>query len=93
MPAAGPRRFTLVMLREVFVNTGGLKKGDTIHVDWVPEKGTTIELNGKQLEDPIPEPVFYNALLKIWLGDKPADTGLKPLLLGAKAEAVAASGN
>jgi len=25
---------------------------------------------------------FYNALLKIWLGDKPADAPLKTALLG-----------
>ncbi|WP_430769828.1 chalcone isomerase family protein [Stenotrophomonas maltophilia] len=27
---------------------------------------------------------FYNAMLKIWLGDKPVDSSLKPDILGAK---------
>jgi hypothetical protein len=121
LAAAGPRRFTIVMMREVtgddfgqafmsginantdkaekskivgqmvkfgemFVNVAALKKGDTLTVDWVPDKGTVIELNGKSIIEPLPDQAFYNALLKIWLGDKPADSSLKPLLLGAKAE-------
>ncbi len=118
LASTGPRRFTIVMLREVsgedfgqafmsginansdkaekgklvnqmvkfgeiFVNVGGLKKGDTLVTDWVPEKGTTIELNGKALTEPLPDVAFYNAILKIWLGDKPADSSLKPALLGS----------
>jgi Chalcone isomerase-like len=72
----------MVKLGEIFVAQGGLKKGDLINIDWLPEKGTQIELNGKPLGDVFPDAAFYNALLKIWLGDKPADTSLKPLLLG-----------
>lgn len=79
----------MTKLGEIFVNVGGLKKGDTINVDWVPDRGTTIELNGKELSSPLPDLAFYNGLMKIWLGDKPADTALKPALLGAKPEAVA----
>lgn len=70
-------------LREIFAGLAGLKKGDALTVDWVPEKGTVIELNGKSLAEPLPELAFYNALLKIWLGDKPVDSSLKPALLGS----------
>ena len=115
----GPRRFTLVMLRdvsgedfgeafmsginkntdkaeksklvnqmakfgEIFANVGQLKKGDTLISDWVPGSGMAMQLNGKSLSDPLPDIAFYNAVLKIWLGDKPADTDLKPALLGGK---------
>jgi Chalcone isomerase-like len=76
----------MVKFGEMFVNVAALKKGDTLTVDWVPDKGTVIELNGKSIVEPLPDLAFYNALLKIWLGDKPADSSLKPLLLGAKAE-------
>jgi hypothetical protein len=117
LAAPGPRRITLVMLREVgaddfsqafssgiesntdkpertrlapqlaalgdiFKKVGTLKKGDTLTIDWVPDKGTLIELNGKPQSDALPEQGFYNALLRIWLGDKPADSSLKPQLLG-----------
>jgi phage-related protein len=72
----------MAKLSEAFVNLGGLKKGDLLHIDWVPEKGTVMALNGKPLGEPFPDAAFYNALLKIWLGDKPVDSTLKPLLLG-----------
>jgi hypothetical protein len=50
-------------------------------MDWVPGTGLVAELNGKAIGSPIAEPAFYNAVLRIWLGDKPADEALKPLLL------------
>jgi hypothetical protein len=119
LAADGPRRFTLVMLREVsgedfgeafmsgidkntdkteksklanqlakfseiFAKMGALKKGDTLFGDWVPGSGMVMQLNGKPLAEPIPDIAFYNAVLRIWLGDKPADSDLKPALLGGK---------
>lgn len=60
----------------------GLRKGDTLTLDWVPGTGTVIELNQKPLLEPIPEIGFYNALLNIWLGEKPTDPALKTKLLG-----------
>jgi len=61
----------------------GLRKGDRLTLDWVPGTGTVIELNKKPLTEPIPEMAFYNALLNIWLGEKPADPALKARLLGS----------
>jgi hypothetical protein len=115
----GPRRMTLIMMREVssdafgsafmdglnanvdkadktkivtqiskfgemFATFDGLKKGDVLHLDWIPGQGTQCELNGKKVGELLPDLVFYNAVLKIWLGDKPVDSGLKPHLLGGK---------
>jgi hypothetical protein len=119
LASSGPRRVTLVMLRditnedfgraflsgihqnsdraeksklvmqlqkfgELFASVPELKKGDVLTVDWVPGAGTVIHLNGRKLIEPIPDLAFYNAILKIWLGEKPADAALKPLLLGEK---------
>lgn len=67
---------------ELFASIDGLKKGDVLHLDWIPGTGTQCELNGKKLGGPIPDIHFYNALLRIWLGDKPVDKSLKPELLG-----------
>jgi len=64
----------------------GLHKGDTLTLDWVPGTGTMVELNNKALTAPLREMDFYKALLNIWLGDKPADTGLKMRLLGQAPE-------
>jgi hypothetical protein len=69
---------------ETFVSIPQAKKGDVINVDWVPDTGTVITMNGKPVGEPLKDIGFYNALLKIWLGDKPVDGSLKPKLLGAK---------
>ena len=69
---------------EMFAMVPGLKKGDVLHIDWLPGVGTTCELNGKKLGETVPEVAFYNAILRIWLGDNPADRALKPALLGTK---------
>ena len=41
-----------------------------------------VSINGKAATDPITEPVFFTALMKIWLGASPADWQLKDALLG-----------
>ena len=75
----------IVKLGEAFANHGDLKPGDQITVDWVPGTGMVMSVNGKAAAEPVAEQAFYNALLRIWLGDKPADAALKPLLLGQSA--------
>jgi nitrous oxide reductase accessory protein NosL len=115
----GPRRLTLVMVRdissddfgqafmtginnnvgdaekaryvsqiskfgEMFGAIPGLKKGDVLHLDWIPGSGTVTELNGKKIGEVVPDLGYYNAVLRIWIGDKPADSSLKPALLGAR---------
>lgn len=60
----------------------GLRKGDTLTLDWVPGTGTLVELNKKPLTTPLRDIAVYNALLNIWLGEKPADPALKTKLLG-----------
>ena len=69
---------------EIFASMEGLKKGDVLNLDWVPGAGSVYELNGKKLGETIPDVAFYNATLRIWLGDKPVDSSLKPQLLGEK---------
>jgi hypothetical protein len=71
---------------EVFASVPELKKGDVLTNDWIPGTGTVIHLNGKRITDPLPDIGFYNALLKIWLGEKPIDSKLKRLMLGERPE-------
>ena len=66
---------------EMFAQIEGLKKGDVLNLDWVPGTGTVCILNGKQVCEPAPDIIFYNSIMKIWLGNKPADASLKPKLL------------
>jgi hypothetical protein len=72
----------LAQFGEAFVNIPQAKKGDMITVDWIPDTGTVMHLNGKPIGEPLKDVGFYNAVLKIWLGDKPVDSSLKPQLLG-----------
>ena len=82
---ADTTRFTpqLVRFGEMFASVAGLNKGDIVDVDWLPGIGTQCYINGKKLGDANPDIVFYNAILKIWLGDNPGDPTLKPKLLAS----------
>jgi len=58
-----------------------VRKGDVIRLDYTPEQGCRIWLND-MLKGSVAGEDFYRALLKIWLGSKPADVGLKDAMLG-----------
>lgn len=62
---------------------GEAKKGDSVALDFDPQSGTRVSLNGKELGKPIAGAEFYRALLRVWLGDKPVQDSLKRGLLGA----------
>ena len=59
-----------------------VKEGDVILLDFLPESGTVVSLNGTVKGKPIPGEDLYRALLRIWLGDKPVDGDLKKGMLG-----------
>ncbi|MET3108754.1 hypothetical protein AAKU67_002907 [Oxalobacteraceae bacterium GrIS 2.11] len=67
---------------QLFSSVPVLKKGDLISMEWVPNVGTNMSINGKKIGDTFPDVAFFNAILKIWLGDNPVDTSLKNQLLG-----------
>jgi Chalcone isomerase-like len=60
-----------------------VKKGDVVSIEFAPDTGTRILLNGQPKGPAMPGEDFYAAVLRIWLGDKPADADLKKGLLGA----------
>jgi hypothetical protein len=65
-----------------FKAAGEAKKGDVIHLDFAPDAGTRVVVNGKPQGSAIAGEDFYTALLRIWLGDKPVDGDLKKGMLG-----------
>jgi hypothetical protein len=69
---------------QIFQDVKRASSGTAIHVDWVPNTGAVVYFDGKQVGETIKEPEFYNALLRIWLGEKPADDKLKDQLLGKR---------
>ena len=73
-------------LADMFAQKKRLAKGEHFTVDWLPGAGTQVLVNGQPQGEPIKEPEFFGSLMRIWLGNKPADTLLKDALLGKAAE-------
>ncbi len=61
---------------------GEAKKGDVIQLEYLPDLGTRVLVNRQVVGSPMAGDDFFSALLRIWLGDKPVDSGLKKGLLG-----------
>ena len=72
----------VLRMSQVFTDHKNLKEGDNFLIDWVPGTGTVLTIKGKVEGEPFKEPEFFNALMRIWLGPKPADWMLKDALLG-----------
>ncbi|MEG0411326.1 MAG: chalcone isomerase family protein [Comamonas sp.] len=73
----------VMRMSEVFNRHKELKPGDKFTLDWLPGKGMVISVNGTPEPAQFNEPEFYQAMLGIWLGPKPADAKLKQALLAA----------
>ncbi|HYU69550.1 MAG TPA: chalcone isomerase family protein [Burkholderiales bacterium] len=61
---------------------GNAKEKTVITLDFLPESGTRVTVDGEVRGKPVPGEDFYVALLRIWLGEKPVDTDLKKAMLG-----------
>lgn len=72
----------VLKIAEMFAAKKELAKGEHFSVDWLPGIGSVVSVNGKPQGEPIKEPEFFNALLRIWIGKSPADDQLKDALLG-----------
>ena len=53
-----------------------------VNLDWLPDTGTRLTFNGAVKGSDIAGEDFYRALLKIWIGENPAQDDLKEKLLG-----------
>lgn len=85
-PAEQQKHFdNLLKLGAIFGTIPSLKKGESITIDLVPGTGMIILVNGKKIGETFPDESFFQALLQIWLGPKPIDDSLKPVLLGTAA--------
>ncbi|HEY9106509.1 MAG TPA: chalcone isomerase family protein [Roseateles sp.] len=62
---------------------GRVKKGDLLVIDYLPAQGgTVLTVNGKVWGKPIEGQDFYNAFLKVFIGDHNSDAKLRSGLLG-----------
>lgn len=60
-------------------------KGGIVDLDYLPESGTRLTVRGQTKGADIPGEDFHQALLRIWIGEKPAQDDLKDALLGKPA--------
>jgi len=67
----------------MFASVSEVKKGDVITFDYLPGIGTRVTVAGVD-KGRIEGADFYRALLKVWVGEKPAQEDLKQSLLGGK---------
>jgi hypothetical protein len=74
----------LIHMGQIFSQHHKLKAGETMAIDWLPGNGIQISVKGQPQGEPFKDAEFSAALMKIWLGDAPADSQLKDALLGKK---------
>lgn len=68
-------------LEAIFAAVKAVKKGDVVLLDYLPGAGTRVTVRGED-KGTIPGEDFNRALLRIWLGESPADAALKKAMLG-----------
>ena len=59
-----------------------LRKGDELRIDYIPETGTEVRING-EWRGAVEGNDFYRSLLKIWIGPHPVSDSLKQGMLGS----------
>lgn len=69
-------------MSSVFTRFRMLEAGESFSVDLIPGKGMVLVVKGEPQHEPFEE-AFFEAMLNIWLGPKPADRALKQALLGS----------
>ncbi|TAF99597.1 MAG: lipoprotein transmembrane [Betaproteobacteria bacterium] len=85
-PAEQQKHFdSLIRLGSIFGQVPSMKKGETLSIDMIPGTGTILSANGKRVGEVFPDEAFWHALLQIWIGPKPIEESLKPVLLGVTA--------
>lgn len=82
-PADFSRMITgLARMGGLFADRKQLHAGDVVELIDVPGRGMQIRIDGQPAGAPYTEPGFFDDMLKIWLGPRPAETRLKNALLG-----------
>lgn len=72
----------LARFEQVFGEVGDVNEGTVVLMDYLPQGDETVlTIDGKERVR-IPGADFYRALLKVWLGEQPAQESLKKAMLG-----------
>jgi len=68
-------------LNTVMSSLKTISKGSVVQLDYIPETGTHVVVEGKE-RITIPGEDFFRAMLHIWIGNKPVDGRLRDAMLG-----------
>lgn len=74
-----------VDMGRIFSHMKRMVPGDTIAIEYVPQRGTVFFVNGQPSGLPIQGPDFFAAVLRVWIGKVPPTQDLKDALLDYKA--------
>ena len=69
-------------LNAILLSIGKVYREDLINLDYLPESGLVLSVNGRVSGQPLPGADLYGAVLKVFLGDLPVDKRLKAGMLG-----------
>ena len=69
-------------LRAAIREIGTLAAGVHVSIDYLPHAGTRIVVDNRTRGGPFAGKALNDALLKVWIGERPLDTSLKEVLLG-----------
>ena len=71
-------------LNRVMSSIKAIKRGSVVHLDYLPDIGTRVTVNGEE-KITIPGADFFPAMLQIWIGLTPVDGRLRDAMLGGAA--------
>jgi len=80
-PARSKLGDRLPRLASMIDDLGDLQPGDTLDLDYVPDKGLSLRYNDKAMGGTVPGEDLYRAVLKIFVGEQPVDRRMKEGLL------------
>jgi Chalcone isomerase-like len=71
----------LTRLASLMDSLGDLHVGDTVDLDFIPDKGVSLRFNDKAVGLPVAGDDLYRSVLKIFVGEHPVDRRMKEGLL------------
>lgn len=81
LEALGPR---LKSFESALLAIDKAPEGTRVQIDFAPDRGTQLFVNEQARGEVLPGADFYAALLRVWLGQAPADADLKGALTPAR---------
>jgi hypothetical protein len=75
-------REPLERVRQTIRAIGGIARGVRVSIDYAPGPGTRIVVDGQARGAAVAGKPLSDALLRVWIGERPLDAGLKRELLG-----------